>query len=167
MAEILIGVILKPQGIKGEVKVKAYSDDLDRFLNYGKFFIDGFERKVERGRHDGSFCYVKFVGINSMNEAEALRNKKLYIPSELLSAPKENEYYHVELIGSRISINGKLKGVVEDIFDETRNVVVLAEIEGKKAYFPLAKKVIERFDRKARVLYLKEKEMKEVTVFED
>lgn len=167
MADILIGAVLKPQGIKGEVKVRAYSDDLDRFLHYKKFLIDGKEFAVERGRADNSFCYIKFVGINTMNDAETLRDKKLYIKESMLEKPKENEYYHIELEESEIAVDGRVCGKVTYVNDATRNVVIEAEIDGKKAYFPLVKKAIEGFDREKKILYLKGKELSEVTVFED
>lgn len=167
MADILIGAVLKPQGIKGEVKVKAYSDDLDRFLHYKKFTVDGKELVVEKGRSDGNFCYIKFVGTNTMNDAELLRNKKLYIDEEMLDEPGDDEYYYVELEESKIYIDGKESGKVIYVNDQTRNVIIECELNGKKAYFPLVKKVIERFDRSNRILYLKNKELNEVTVFED
>ncbi len=167
MANILIGTVLKPQGIKGEVKVKAYSDDLDRFLHYKKFDMDGKEFVVEKGRNDGSFCYIKFVGINSMNDAELLRNKDLFISEDMLEKLSADEYYYVELEESKIYIDGKESGRIIEVNDQTRNVVIECEINGKKAYFPFVKKVIESFDRDNKILYLKSKELGEVTVFED
>lgn len=167
MDNVLIGTVLKPQGIKGEVKVKAYTDDLDRFLHYKKFYIDNKEFFVEKGRNDGSFCYIKFSGISSMNDAELLRSKDLYISKDLLEEPSDNEYYYIDLEGSVIIVDGKECGKVFEVNDQTRNIVIECELNGKMAYFPFVKKVIERFDRKNKVLYLKGKELNEVTVFED
>ncbi|MBR2496264.1 MAG: 16S rRNA processing protein RimM [Clostridia bacterium] len=167
MDNILIGKVLKPQGIKGEVKVKAFTADLDQFLLYGKFIIDGKEFKIIKGRHDNSFAYIQFEGYKTMNDAETLRDKELYIKRSSLRELEEDEYYLAELENSSLYVDGKEVGVVKKVDDSTRNIVLYVNVYGKAACFPLAKKAIESFDRKKGILNLNEKGLKEVILFED
>lgn len=168
MANILIGKILKPQGIKGEVKVMAYTNDLDRFLHYSKFIIDNKNYVVKKIRHDNSCAYILFDDIINMNSAEMLRNKELYICDSDLPKLSDNEYYLYELVDSKIlSTTGRELGKIVFVNDDTRNTVVNAIINGRKAAFPLVKKTISKFDRINRILEVFEKELYEVTLFED
>ncbi|MEG1805554.1 MAG: ribosome maturation factor RimM [Clostridia bacterium] len=167
MTEILIGTILKPQGIKGEVKVKVYTNDLNRFLRYHSFVLNKVERQVEKIRVDGQFGYVKFVGINSMNDAETLRDFDVYVKKDAMPSLQDDEYYIADLMGSEVCfVGGKPFAKVIDVFTETRNVVIVAK--GEKTYsFPLIKDVLVKVDTENSVIELREEKFNEVSLIED
>ncbi|MEG2189496.1 MAG: 16S rRNA processing protein RimM, partial [Christensenella sp.] len=60
-----LGRILKPQGIKGEIKFDAYTDDLSRFenLTFAYFKNADYERvEIESSRVDAHYAYLKLLG---------------------------------------------------------------------------------------------------------
>ena len=98
-----LGQILKPQGIKGEVKFDAFTDDLSRF-SYLKqaFFRKGGNYEpveVEAARVDARYAYLKLKGYDDRNAAEALRGTLLYIDRAHAARLPEGAYYTVEKSG--------------------------------------------------------------------
>ena len=45
MARLVIGEVLKPQGIRGEIKIKTYTDENTAVKNFGRVFIGRAEKK--------------------------------------------------------------------------------------------------------------------------
>ena len=58
MAFITIGEILKAQGIKGEIKIKPLTDDIERFRKLKMVYIDGVPYKISSKRIDDKFVYL-------------------------------------------------------------------------------------------------------------
>lgn len=169
MHNIVIGTVLKPQGIKGEVKVKVYTNDLDRFLRYKNFLVDGKLMLAEKSRVDHQYGYVKFKDINSMNEAELLRNAELEIEEKELPRLPEGEFYISDLMQSKLAFEGcEPFAKVVDVLTQTRNQVIMAKnAEDKSVSFPILKDVISSYDEKERILYLVKKRFDEVALIED
>jgi len=130
---VLVGRVVKPQGRKGEVKVEPFSDREDRFPKLERAFVptpDGGARevKVEACWPHKDHFVLKLAGVDSIGEAEALRNAELGIPeSELETLPPGSYYYH-QLSGLRVvDPQGSELGVVASVMEtgaETRVLVV-------------------------------------------
>ena len=77
------GQVLKPQGIKGELKLKTFTDDLSRVGDIDHIYLkkgDEYERRsVSGARTYKQFVYLKIEGIPDRNEAETYRNRVIYI----------------------------------------------------------------------------------------
>lgn len=114
--ELTIAKILKPRGLKGEVKTETYSDNPKRFSCLKKVYIDGAEFKIENvnAMSDG-FTYFKFAGIDSVESAEGLRGK--YIVSLRRDLPElpDGRYYIADLKGMDVYVGGNKIGVFEDV----------------------------------------------------
>ncbi|MGG7060469.1 ribosome maturation factor RimM [Clostridium tertium] len=80
-----IGQIVNTQGLKGEVRVYSYTDDIDRFDELETFYL-GKDREnlleVERVRLKGNMVIMKIKGIDTVEAAEKLRNKFMYVSRE-------------------------------------------------------------------------------------
>ena len=78
-----IGEIVKPQGIRGEVKLKAMTSDLSRYARLDYVFLlrkgEYVKTKVEKGRSYDGFAFLKLEGVRDRNEAEMMRGVKVYI----------------------------------------------------------------------------------------
>ncbi len=120
---VLIGKILKPHGIKGEVKVEFYSEDPEYMLDVPSLIIsphqtycEGKEAKLEKIRYHKKAWLSKFSTINNRNEAEAIRGWYVYIASSYLPPLEEGEYYVKDIIGMEVwTIDGVLVGTLENI----------------------------------------------------
>lgn len=115
--KILVGKIVAPQGIRGEVRVNTYTatpgDMRDLQISSARFA-------------DGAFHFVRVVpstnvvvaridGVKDRNAAELLRGTDLFINRDDLPALPDGEYYHTDLIGARVVRDGVPVGVVDNI----------------------------------------------------
>lgn len=114
---IELGQIIGFHGIKGEMKVKSFSDNPERFIDLEKILIDGRPHKIKKARTQKGYAFLTLENINNRNEAEAFRNKILTLNREDLEELEEDEYYIVDLIGFPVidfKTNQKI-GVLKDI----------------------------------------------------
>lgn len=112
-----LGKITSPVGIKGEVRVYSYLDDITRFLDLKKLQIEGESdfRDVERARVDKNTVVIKLSGVDDRNTSESLRNKYLVIPKDMYQLP-EDTYFVDDLIGMEVfDEEGNKIGVIDDI----------------------------------------------------
>ena len=70
---LTVATVLKPQGIRGEVKVRALTDSAEDLAAFKKLIIDGAEYSVLSVRAQGEFAYLMLKGIADRNAAELLR----------------------------------------------------------------------------------------------
>ncbi len=115
---LLVGVIVGAQGLKGEVKVKAFTAQPDGIGRYGPLFTeDGRSFAVKAVRPiKGDSAALQLKGINDRGSAESLKGLRLYIPRAALPEPEEGEFYHADLVGLRVEDeNGKRLGTVRGI----------------------------------------------------
>lgn len=100
---LLIGEITKPQGIRGEVKVRHYTDDPERFYDLETVLIpDGAafrEIAVTGARVNGDDVFLTLKGIADRNEAEKMRGLKLYVDRAHARELPEDEVFIADIIG--------------------------------------------------------------------
>lgn len=101
MEKLLIGKIIKPQGVKGECKIYPLTNDLSLFDNIKEVYLDNQVYKVESLVVRFGFAYMKVESIIDRNMAEKLRNKKVYIAKDNASL-KEDEYFIDDIIGFEV-----------------------------------------------------------------
>lgn len=99
--EVLLAAIIGPQGLKGAVKAKIFTAAPDALTRYGVLF-DRHGRRFEitavRPGKPGE-AVMSFQGIESREEAEALKGTNLFVAREALPAVAQEEFYHADLIG--------------------------------------------------------------------
>ena len=97
-----IGQIVNTQGLKGEVRVYPYTDDINRFDDLEYFYLDkGLNNKyeVERVRYKGNMVIMKIKGIDSIELAQKLKTKNMYIGRDQGKELEEDEFFVADLIG--------------------------------------------------------------------
>ena len=161
---MVIGKIVKPQGIRGEVKVLPYTDDAETFAQIDRVFIDGEEYKILHARFGDGMAYLSLRGVPDRNAAELLREKELKIPREEAPAPEEGSYYIADVLGSQIvTETGKVLGTLKDIRQAATDIYTL-ETEKGEVLFPTAKGVVLSVDVENKKITVSEKRFKEVAV---
>lgn len=113
--KILIGKIVAPQGIRGEVRVQTFTDtpaDFQKLDVKSDKFNDG-DFKFVRAVPNSSVIIAKINGVNDRNTAETLRGTELYVARDTLPQLKEDEYYQADLIGFDVVRGGQKLGVVD------------------------------------------------------
>ena len=115
LKRILVGKIVAPQGIRGEVRVQTFTatpTDFQKLNIKSSRFNDG-DFKFVRAVPNSTVIIAKIRGIDDRNGAEALRNTELYIERDTLPDLKENEFYQADLIGFDVVRDDKKIGIVD------------------------------------------------------
>ena len=99
---IPIGEILRPRGLKGEVKVRALNGDPTRFFNVKTVFIYEKVVKINKCTSVGNNIFLFLEGVTSIELAEKLRGKFLSVPREELGEAEDGEYFVSDLIGASV-----------------------------------------------------------------
>lgn len=110
------GKIVNVHGLKGDVKVLSWADVPEVLLEFDEFFIDGVSYPVEKSRIQKDSVLVKFKGIDTVEAAEKLRNKILYINKDELELD-EGIYFIEDLMGLSVydADSGTLYGKLTDV----------------------------------------------------
>ena len=143
MDRLIIGEVLKPQGIRGELKVKTFTDTPSDVKKFGTVYIDNVAYKILSFRvgPDGA-AYMGLRGIPDRNAAELFRGKKLEGDREDAPALDEGRYYIVDILGLACeSQGGEFLGTVKEIATLSTDVYTI-EKDGKKILFPVVNGVI-------------------------
>jgi 16S rRNA processing protein RimM len=119
---ILMGAIAGVHGIRGEVKVKSFTEDPMSIAAYGPLYDEQgrtFALKLTSKAAKDSIVIARIDGIADRDAAEALKGRRLYAPREVLPAIEaEDEFYASDLIGLAVEdAGGKSYGKVSDVQD--------------------------------------------------
>ena len=158
---VLLGKVTKPHGIRGEVKVFAFSGEPENFANYRELFIgqQGNAKlrpyRVLQARVQGNTAILKLKGCVSRSDAEALANHEVWINSCELPELDPGEIYLHQLEGiTAVSEDGEDLGRVSAILD-TGGHEVLAIRNGESEFLvPLVSEFIVRLEKDQVVLSL-------------
>ena len=123
-----IGIITGTHGLKGEVKVFPTTDDKERFLDLDTVLIDTgkelIEKKVQYCKFFKQFVFVKFEGLNDINDVEKYKRCPLKVTRENAVPLEEDEYYVADLLGLTIvDESGVTIGELVDVIETGANDV--------------------------------------------
>ena len=112
--KILVGKIVAPQGIRGEVRVNTYTEKPMYFKTLNVFsdkFNDG-DFKFVRAVPSSNVIIAKINGVDDRNVAEVLRGTELFVARDTLPPVANDEYYQADLIGFYVVRDGLKLGTV-------------------------------------------------------
>ncbi|MBQ8447083.1 MAG: 16S rRNA processing protein RimM [Clostridia bacterium] len=166
MDRLIIGEVLKPQGIRGELKVKTFTDSPEDVKAFGTVYIDDKPYKILSFRvgNDGA-AYLGLRGILDRNAAELFRGKKLEGDREDAPALEEGRYYIVDILGlTCVTEENEELGVVTDVRNLSSDVYTI-EKAGKSILFPAVKGVIVKVDLDNKKLIVNKAIFDEIAVY--
>lgn len=129
----LLGKIIKPQGVKGELKVYPADSDLSIYKNVKNIFIDNEKITLSSFAIRQQFIYIKLPNCNDRNLAEKYRNKQIFVDSNELKL-KDNMYFTDDMLNKDVvSESGEYIGILVDI-ESYGSADVLTILEDKRKY---------------------------------
>ena len=155
---VTVARLLRPRGNRGELIAedlsgrnfgaqpavgREASDAAEHFFKSGPVFLrhsskQHRESAVERAwLHQGRLV-LKLKDVDSISDAEVLRNVDLQIPRERLGPASDGEYYFEDLVGCEVrdADDGRLIGSVDDVLDPGGGIVVAAGRAGTRSVDP-------------------------------
>lgn len=143
---VAIGVITGAQGIRGQLKVKSFTDNPLDLTAYGPLLNkDGtkrFDLSIDAESKGGLVVSIK--GIKDRNAAELMRGTELFVVKARLPEADDEEFYYADLVGLEVrSAEGVKLGEITAVHNfGASDVVEIRLLEsGKKELFPFTKAV--------------------------
>lgn len=168
----LIAQVLRPHGIKGEIKIKSFSEDLDNLFavktlykkdntSYSPLAVDGFHL------HNGEIL-LQLQNVYDRNTAESYRNLELYIARADASPLEEEEFYISDIIGfALVDRQGNALGTLQDVLTAYATNVYQVKSPRGTLLFPAVEGVVEKVDFENAKLVLNEDRLAEIATCEN
>ena len=149
-----VGVLVKPHGVRGEMKVFPTTDDMKRFedlIEKDVFFdIKGnYEaHKIVSVKYFKQFAILQFEDITDMDMALKLKNIDVYVKREDAVELEEGEYYIADLLGLSVYLeDGSLFGKLKDVMETGANdVYVISTKEHGEVLVPVIDDCVKEVD---------------------
>lgn len=152
MKNLEIGQIVNTFGIKGFVKVNPWVNDITRFDDLKKVYIkirkEQKELEIEEVKYHKNMVLLKLKGIETVEQAEMLRNAYLEIDRKDAIPLEEGTYFIADLLESEVySDTGEKLGILDDIYNTGSNDIYVVKNElGKTILLPGIPDVIKEVD---------------------
>lgn len=128
---VCLGAFAGAHGVKGQVKIKAFTEVPEDVAAYGPLSDEAGTRRFVvtlTGRSKG-LLLARVEGVGDRDRAQALSGTRLYVDRDALPAPEEEEFYHADLIGlAAVDLGGRPLGKVKAVHDFGAGTVI--ELEG-------------------------------------
>ncbi len=149
---VLIGRVGKPHGIKGEVRIFAFSGDVTGLADCRKLLLspqkkdaDLREYDILRSRDQGKYVIVALSGVNSRDEAEQIRDSNVWLDRDDLPELAEDEFYWHDFEGSPVYTRlGSYLGKVSSLISSgPQDLLVIRSERGKEYMIPVCDEFVE------------------------
>ncbi len=117
---IRVGRVAGAFGVKGEVRITAFTEQPLALVKYGALLKDDGSPGLTllSGREQKGAVIAKVKEITTPEQADALRGLFLCVPREALPEPDEDEFYLTDLVGlSAVTPEGEALGQVKSVRD--------------------------------------------------
>ena len=118
------GEIVNTHGIRGEVKVLCWLDDPEMLCEFDRCRIGGKEYTMDQVRVQKTCNLVKFAGIDTMEDAQAMRGKVIELYREDID---DEVIFAAELIGMEVYADGECIGKIKEVLDYPGNSVYVVK----------------------------------------
>jgi 16S rRNA processing protein RimM len=152
---VMIGEIVRPHGILGEVKVYTFSEQPENFRHYKQVVLQSragsgaATYKVMKSRVQGKLAILQLEGVVSREAAKTLQGKTVWLAEADLPVLNEDEYYWHQLLGLQVyTENGRKLGKVAGFFTTRAHDVLVINGGGQEYLIPVKEEIIARIDKR-------------------
>lgn len=144
---IALAAIAGAHGVRGEVRLKLFSDSVESLSSHQKLFVGDAERRLLAVRA-GRTPVARFEGVNDRSAAEALRGSLVEVDRSALPPLEDGEYYHADLIGlPAVDREGTAVGRVVAVENYGAGDLLEIQLEdGKRALIPFKRGIADLVD---------------------
>jgi len=149
---LVIGEVLRPQGVKGDIRVRVLTDFLERFSLLERVYLGEGQRLevVERARLHSGCVLIKLAGYDSRAAVEPLRGVLVQVPVDEAMPLDEGEYYVHQIVGLEVwTAQSEYLGHVREVLTTGANDVYIIRGPRGEALLPAIDEVIREVDLEA------------------
>ncbi|TAK42698.1 MAG: 16S rRNA processing protein RimM, partial [Betaproteobacteria bacterium] len=141
---IELGRVAGAYGVRGWLEVAGEPDVLTASASW---WIDGAARQLEQCRMHSGRLLAKLAGIESREQARALKGKRVSVPRSALPAPARGTYYWDDLVGLEVvNAQGLVLGVVKGMFSNGAHDVMELGSDERARLLPFVPAVVKHVD---------------------
>lgn len=169
-----IGLVSKPHGVSGALKLQSLTFDNRRFNGLERVFLERLEGEYSPVRvlsvqATDESVIITLEGVTDRNAADKLRGAYLCIPRTEAAPPPEGQYLIVDLIGCTVTdTDGREHGILSEVYSLPANdVYEIKTPDGKKLLIPALKRLLNTVDVANKHILLNADVLAEVGLFPD
>lgn len=166
---IIVGKILKAQGIKGDIKIACMLDSADQLVDIDSVYIDGVTYGIQNIRvMPNNYAIMKLDLINDRNGAELLVGKNVLADRDKIILP-EGRYFVDDLLQCTVTLddNTEVGTLVAISPCVSADIYTVEDNNGKSVQFPFLNDLIVNIDTDNKRIVLSKKRFLEVSLYED
>ena len=147
-----IGQIVNSYGLKGQMKIVPFTDDITRYSDLKTIYIEMNKQlkefKIEQVKYHKNNVLIKLEGIDDINDTEQFKNCYVKVDRKNAVELPEDSYFIVDLLGLEVfTEDNTLLGKIVDVFPTGSNDVYVVKDElGKQILLPAIGEVIKNVD---------------------
>lgn len=166
-----IAEILRPHGIKGELKIKSHSEDIDNLMQVRQLYIKEnsgyYPIAVEGFRLHSGDILIQLQNVYDRSAAERYRGVSLYIAREDASPLAEGEFYISDIIGLPLTDRqGHSLGTLQDVLTSYATNIYQVKTPQGMMLFPAIDSVFSEVNLEKGVIVLNEEILREIATYE-
>lgn len=167
MEKLEVFEVVKPQGIKGELKVRILADSFLNVSSIKKLYDKNGNEFTVKGLKDvgGGFAFLSINGVVTRNDSELLRGVIYYALKSDIKRSKTS-YFITDLIGLKVFAGENEIGEIKDILKSNVDMLVLNGLNGKAVYIPYLKQLNPVVDLNAKTMTLDASKVEDVIYYE-
>ncbi|GJL50608.1 MAG: ribosome maturation factor RimM [Nitrospirales bacterium] len=153
---ITIGRVLKPFGVKGEVRIESLTDVPGRFENLPSVTLvsptgQSLKTNVTQARLSGRSYLLKFSAFSSPEAVSAYQGALIQVSLESVPPSPAGQFYQYELIGLDVhDEHHRALGQVEEVLDLPQHLVFIVRQDSDEYLIPATRQVIKQIDLKGK-----------------
>jgi 16S rRNA processing protein RimM len=154
------GKITKTHGLKGEITVKLDVANPGDFKDLRYVLIEDrgnlIPYFIENQKINGDKMIVQLQDVKKVEQAVAFMGKAVFLPNELMPELDEDDFYFKEIVGFKMidALKGEI-GEISDVLEYPTQAVIQVMKDGKEILIPIHDDIIQKVDKKAKILTVK------------
>ena len=154
------GKITKTHGLKGEITVKLDVANPGDFKDLRYVLIEDrgnlIPYFIENQKINGDKMIVQLQDVKKVEQAVAFMGKAVFLPNELMPELEDDDFYFQEIVGFEMVdvLKGEI-GEISDVLEYPTQAVIQVMKDGKEILIPIHDDIIQKVDKKAKILTVK------------
>lgn len=144
-SHLVIGCVMSPHGVRGEIRVKVLTDFPDRFGGLETIYLgeEYTPAVVEGCRKHGADVLLRLAGVDRREDADKLRGLLVRVPIDQARPLSEDEYYVHEIVGLEVwTTEGEYLGRVAEVIETGSNDVYVIRDGAREILIPALSDVV-------------------------
>ena len=154
------GKITKTHGLKGELTVKLDVANPEDFKDLRYLLIEDrgnlIPYFIENQKINDDKMIVRLQDVKKVEQAVAFMGKAVFLPNEFMPELEDDDFYYKEIVGFKMidALKGEI-GEISDVLEYPTQAVIQVMKDGKEILIPIHDDIIQKVDKKAKILTVK------------